>query len=63
MAMSHTPMPMPVSMLAHLDTVIAALFRTGYMGDGERYELAARLVRDVRVPLQAHLEVQQEDGR
>jgi hypothetical protein len=49
----------PPSMLAHLDSVIAALFRVGYMGSGERYELAGRLVRDVRRPLAAL----QDDGR
>jgi hypothetical protein len=49
----------PPSLLAELDSVIAALLRTGFMGPGERYELAARLVTAVRVPLAA----QQDDGR
>jgi hypothetical protein len=49
----------PPSLLAELDSVIAALLRTGYMGAGERYALAARLVCTVRGPLAA----QQDDGR
>jgi hypothetical protein len=50
-------------LVAVLDTVIAALLRTGYMPPGERFELAARLVAEVRVPLEALLEQDRDDGR
>jgi hypothetical protein len=50
-------------LVAVLDSVIAALLRTGFMAASERFELAGRLVAEVRVPLEELLEQDRDDGR